>query len=635
MCRITGFLDINKNNYSSELIIKNMTEILKHGGPDSYGYFQDLDGQFALGHRRLKIIELSEIGSQPIKSPSGRYILSYNGEIYNFIEIKKELEKLGYKFKGLSDTEVLAAAWDKWQINVLNKLRGMFAFAVWDKEEKNLTLVRDRLGVKPLFYYYKDNTFLFASELKAFKQHPNFSNKICHRGVSEFLQFSYISEENTIFENTYKLIPGQYLIINSNGIKAKKIYWDSLRYLSKNNYPKYSSDKDYLDELEKLLEESVNLRTYSDVPLGCFLSGGIDSSLIASLMQKSSSTKINTFTVGFDNRKFDESSYAKEISKFLGTNHRQLNCSGQDALDAIENISYFFDEPMADGSSIPTYLVSKLASSEVKVCLSGDGGDELFYGYDSFSLIEKTQKIQSKKYLCNLTQFLSKKFLGLLESDFGEIYLNKFGFNKNKLYKIFSILSESTPSEQFKALSTNFYPYIINELIENVNLRDKFNHNFQKKLQLNQLLTFFYLNDWLPNDGLVKVDRASMANGLEVRGPLLDHKLAEFALMSNHKFKVRKGKKKWALKEILKQHIPLELFNRPKKGFGVPIASWLKNEFKELVYSYLDYESICNSGVLNPSKSREILNNFYSHKSKSYNQIWNILILQMWIKKWG
>lgn len=612
-----------------------MTDVLKHGGPDSYGYFQDLDGQFALGHRRLKIIELSEIGSQPIKSPSGRYVLSYNGEIYNFLEIKKELEKLGYNFKGISDTEVLATAWDKWGTNVLDKLRGMYAFAVWDKEEKNLTLVRDRLGVKPLYYYFQNNTFLFASELKAFKKHPNFSNKICQRGISEFLQFSYISGENTIFENTYKLMPGHYLIINSIGIKAKKRYWDSLDYLSKENYTNYSSDKDYLDELEKLLTESVNLRTYSNVPLGCFLSGGIDSSLIASLMQKHSSTKINTFTVGFDNSEFDESSYAQEISKFLGTNHRQLNCSGKDALDAIENISYFFDEPMADCSSIPTFLVSKLASSEVKVCLSGDGGDELFYGYESFSLIEKTQKIKSKRIFGNLTKLLSKKFLKLLESDFGEINLNKFGFNKNKIYKIFSILSQSTPSEQFKALSSNFYPYIIDELIENVNLKDKFNYNFQKELPLNQLLTFFYLNDWLPDDGLVKVDRASMANGLEVRGPFLDHKLAEFALMSNHKFKVRKGKKKWALKEILKQHIPLKLFDRPKKGFGVPIASWLKNDFKELVYSYLDYESICISGVLNPAKSRGILNDFYSNKSKNYNQIWNILILQMWLKNWG
>ncbi|MEM3227304.1 MAG: asparagine synthase (glutamine-hydrolyzing), partial [Thermoplasmata archaeon] len=398
MCRIVGFLDFsNKNNYNLERVITSMRDTLIYGGPDDAGNFIDQSNNLALGHRRLSIIDLSITGHQPMEFDN--YVIVYNGEIYNFIDIKKELEALGYKFYSTSDTEVILKAFHRWGFKSVDKFRGMFAFAIWDKKDHKLILCRDRVGVKPLYYYYNNDLFMFASELKAFHMHPKFIKNISFEALSLYLQYGYITAPYSIFENTYKLEPGQFLVLDGKGKIEKFNYWNVDSFFKN---PLGDSEESITQELELILEESFKLRLVSDVPIGVFLSGGIDSSTVAALLQKNMSEKLKTFTIGFYEKDYNEANYAKKIANYLGTDHTEVYITAKEAFDVISKIPEIYDEPFGDSSAIPTYLVSKLAKSKVKVSLSADGGDEQFCGYTRYWAVGNTIKIINKFKLMSI-----------------------------------------------------------------------------------------------------------------------------------------------------------------------------------------------------------------------------------------
>ncbi|MCX6723491.1 MAG: asparagine synthase (glutamine-hydrolyzing), partial [Candidatus Staskawiczbacteria bacterium] len=392
MCGIIGIRDFR--NKISPQILSKMTDILSYRGPDDSGIYIDEKNNVGFGHRRLSILDLSSAGHQPMSDDNENIWVTFNGEIYNFKEIRKELENKGHRFKSNSDTEVIVKSYEEWGIEAVKKYRGMFAFAIWDKTKEKLFLVRDRAGVKPLYYYHKDNLFLFSSELKSFHQHPKFEKEINFDALALFLQFGYILAPHTIFQDAYKLNPGHYLEIDKNGSLKEIKYWDITDYYLEKpiNKPEDEIEK----ELEQILIESFNYRMVSDVPVGVFLSGGIDSSLVAALLQTNSKNSIKTFTIGFNEKEYNEAPYAKKIARHLKTDHNEIYCTSKDALEIIPKLSEIYDEPFGDSSSIPTYLVSKFARQQVKVALSADAGDELFCGYSRYELLNNYYKIIQK-----------------------------------------------------------------------------------------------------------------------------------------------------------------------------------------------------------------------------------------------
>ena len=393
MCRITGFWNFkNQSAFQLNETVKGMNNSMIHGGPDDSGVYVDCNAGLALGHRRLSIIDLTKTGQQPMTHPSDRWIICYNGEVYNFKEIKNELKTLGEHFKSTSDTEVILHAWARWGEKCLEKFRGMFAFAIWDRQDQQLTLVRDRIGVKPLYWYHTEHLFMFASELKAFHQHPLFKKEINPDAVSLFFNYGYIPAPNCIFKHAHKLEPGHILTIRKDEEMNIKSYWSPMDYVRTTN--EYSTGATLVDELEEQLKEAVQLRMVSDVPVGIFLSGGIDSSLVAAFAQQQSSQPLKTFTIGFEEASHNEAHWAKKVANHLGADHIEQYCSAKDALDVIPQLPELYDEPFGDTSAIPTYLVSKHAANELKVVLSADGGDEQFAGYHHYQWLEKIAKLK-------------------------------------------------------------------------------------------------------------------------------------------------------------------------------------------------------------------------------------------------
>jgi asparagine synthase (glutamine-hydrolysing) len=633
MCRINGIIQTNVDINVLEL----MRDSLIYGGPDDAGIFVNESKNIGLAQRRLSIIDLSEGGHQPMKYKD--YVIVFNGEIYNYNDIAKELIGLGYKFDSGSDTEVILKAFHCWGYDSVHKFRGMFTFALWNESTKKLLLCRDRVGVKPLYWYQKEGLFLFASELKAFHKHPDFDKTINQDAVSLFLQTGYIRSPFSIFKYAHKLEPGSFLEIDENNNIKKWKYWD-VREQYLNAELSDESEDVLIEKCETILTESFKLRMVADVPVGMFLSGGIDSSLVTALLQKEYSTPLNTFTIGFEDPKFNEAKYAKEIAKHIGTNHTELYCNEKHFEEIIDSLPEYYDEPFGDSSAIPTYLVSKLARKAVTVSLSADGGDEIFTGYNRYlfsdKLFDKVQHIPKplREIGSKLVSTFSTKFV---ENIIQYLPISE-SYKKNidaRLPKIVEALKANTPLD-FLYASTLF---ISEENLKKAHDFTSIEQIFDKNLLIrNQMKNSAYgvadIESYLEGDILAKVDRATMQVALEGREPFLDHKIIEFALTLPDNMKLRNGETKWILRQILYKYVPKQILDRPKMGFGIPLNDWLSTILKQDLLEISMNQNFLNCFKLNPEYIQNNINNYLKGKGDSPFFVWYLFCLYKWYQKW-
>ncbi len=635
MCRIVGIWEFTSKGSGINSRIIQMRDTLSHGGPDDAGTFVDSKAGVALGHRRLSILDLSEKGKQPMEFES--LVITYNGEVYNYRDIKKELEACGYTFDSNTDTEVVLKAFHKWGKEAVHRFRGMFAFALWNKERKELLLCRDRVGVKPLFWYYKNGVFMFASELKAFFEYEDFALDIDRKAVAQLLQYGYITASKSIFSHVKKVKPGHFLTVSSSGEIKEEKYWDVYEYLNTDK------EEHSVEELEERLKESFKLRMVSDVPVGVFLSGGIDSSLVSAIVQSESSKPIKTFTIGFEDKEYDEAKWAKLIAKHIGTEHHELYCTEKELFEIVPKLSYIYDEPFGDSSGIPTYLVSQLARQSVKVVLSGDGGDEIFGGYVKYMI---TQNVFGKlKVIHPLLRRAIKGTVELLGRErFAELvsrvpYLkSRYKNLKTKVHKFINVFDAKDEIEFFVKAGQFVSDKEIIKLV-NINLEDIADyHTFHGSVPENKLISLLGAIDiktYLPDDILVKVDRASMSIALEAREPFLDQNLISFGLSLPGSLKVKDGKGKYLLREVLYKYVPREIVDRPKQGFGIPVEKWLRGALREYLLDMLGDRLFTDSMDLNYKVYRRFVNGFLeSDGNVSPHFVWNLYSLWLWYKRW-
>lgn len=612
---------------------RQMRDVLAYGGPDDAGEFTS-DGVY-LGHRRLAIIDVSAAGHQPMHFND--WVIVFNGEIYNHAEIAAELEQAGYQFNSHSDTEVILKAFDLWSYRAVDKFRGMFAFALWHKVTKKLIICRDRVGVKPLYWYKKDDVFLFGSELKALRQYPGFDTEIDHQAVSLFLQTGYISSPYSIYKHAKKLTPGSFLEVDATGeIKTWK-YWDVTTI---NTDYTDVADEAVIQKAEAIITESCRLRMVADVPVGVFLSGGIDSSLVTAVLQKNNAQKIKTFTIGFEDAEYDESVHAKAVSKFLGTDHHEYKCSERDFLEVIDKLPDMYDEPFGDSSAIPTHLVAKMAREQVTVALSADGGDEVFAGYDRYQITKNTYKkinrlpLLLRKLAAGGILKTNPKYIGKV---FKGLRINSRGLEW-RLPKLANVLTADTVVDFYEKSMSNVSLTLLNQL-HTVPHQQLFDEGFaieEEKDNLFSLLGKADVMTYLEGDILTKVDRATMQVALEGREPLLDHKIIEFGLALPDHFKIRNGKGKWVLRELLYKYVPAELVDRPKQGFGIPIKAWLKNNLKDYMLQIIDDEKFIETFRFDNKRLTNVIYTFYNSDRPSTNPyfVWSLYNLYKWYIKW-
>ncbi|MCX6088841.1 MAG: asparagine synthase (glutamine-hydrolyzing) [Candidatus Atribacteria bacterium] len=625
-----------------------MTAPLIHRGPDEGGIWIDPRLNIALGHRRLSILDLTMEGHQPMVSPSGRWVIVYNGEVYNFAQLRRELENRGRnQWKGHSDTEVMLVAFEEWGLlESIQKFVGMFAFALLDREERVLYLVRDRLGIKPLYYGWVRGSFLFGSELKALKAFPNFPGLIDRNALALYLRYNYIPAPFTIYQGISKLLPGTFLKVkvrDQETIEPPIPYWSAREIAEKGLLRiKPDTEKDSIEKLEKLLLDSISLRMVADVPLGAFLSGGIDSSTVVSLMQKLSSRPIKTFTIGFQEDAYNEARDARAVARHLGTEHTELYVTPEEARAVIPRLPDLYDEPFSDSSQIPTYLVSQLARQQVVVSLSGDGGDELFGGYNRYflgrSFWKKTGWMPGplKKTAAGIIECFSPRQWDSFFSWFDRILPGKFHPRNpgEKIYKLADILRVSSPQEMYLTLISHWKEpgLVVNDSEEPFTIPfDPYLWANQQDLSLPMM--FLDLITYLPDDILTKVDRASMGVSLEARVPLLDHRIVEYSWTLPLEMKLRNGQGKWILRQILYQYVPKELIERPKMGFGIPLDKWLRGGLREWAGDLLPEKRLSQEGFFNPVPIRKMWEEHQSGERNWQNQLWDVLMFQAWLEK--
>ena len=627
MCGIFGLIS---NNIIKINNLDILLKTLNHRGPDDKGLWMDTNLGIYLGHTRLSILDLSRNGSQPMISKNNRYIISYNGEIYNHLKIREKI-KIETNFDNWissSDTETLIVAIEKFGISkTLSLISGMFAFAIWDRKDKNFILVRDRAGEKPLYYGYENNTFMFGSELSVFKKSNLFKCTINKNSLSTFMKYGYVPMPNSIYDNIYKLKPGSYLKIKYNNISflEPKEYW-SIKSLKKEKY--HFNQNFVLKKFEDLLSSSINEQKISDVPLGVFLSSGFDSSLIAAIFQSQSVNKIDTFTIGFEETEFNEAVYAKQISKHIGSNHNELIINSNNIHSIISKLNNVYQEPFADSSQIPTLLLSQYTKQKVKVCLTGDGADELFGGYNRYIFENRIN------YLPYFIKYLIKINIGLINNETSINFLKKLGFNyrdlKSKLSKLSSILLAKNSFQRYDILTSSNESYL--SIMEDCEINESnkdFWNNLNNKSSSEKMMILDFLT-YLPDDILCKVDRATMSTSLENRSPFLNKDLIEFAFNLPINYKIRGNQNKWIIRELSNKFIPKKYMNRPKNGFAIPLANWLRTSLREWADELIHKESIIVDQYLNKKKIIQIWNNHLNLKEDNQALIWNLLMILSW-----
>jgi asparagine synthase (glutamine-hydrolysing) len=653
MCGIAGLMGTQKASFSEEHV-RLMIHELQHRGPDDYGFWQDEKHSVAFGHRRLAIVELSPAGHQPMQSASGRYVIAFNGEIYNHLELRDALKRPDSEWRGHSDTETLLAAFEAWGIEVaLSKTVGMFAIALWDRDERVLYLARDRFGEKPLYYGWVNGAFVFGSELKALRAYPQFNNPVCRDALAQYLRFMYVPAPGSIYEGIYKLEQGCVLTVNDTppsmapdqplsagsvyGTVSVRRWWSMADVVAKGLQTPLTDEIYALDLLEERLKEAVRLQSLADVPLGAFLSGGVDSSLIVALMQQQSTRPVKTFTIGFEEAGFDESPQAKAVAKHLGTDHTELFVRAAEARDVIPQLPWMYDEPFADSSQIPTHLVCRAARQHVTVALSGDAGDELFGGYNRYfwgprvwdkvawlpfaarrALGAAIQRIPiegwsalgslgSGREVVRLHE-KARKVAGALHSSqsIDDLYL--------------SLVNEwQNPEALVKGVSVSVpgLPPLPNAPMDDARAR----------------MMYWDSRTYLPDDILCKVDRAAMAISLETRVPFLDHRVAEVAWRLPMPMKIRGNTGKWALRQLLYRHVPRELIERPKAGFAIPVGQWLRGPLRDWGEALLDPARLTNEGFFEPEPVRTLWQQHLSGRYDWTARLWSILMFQAWLEQ--
>lgn len=648
MCGLTGFLKgaSFSTREDSLVILKKMTDSMVHRGPDSEGHWIDVDNKIALGHRRLSILDLSDAGHQPMLSDDNRYVITFNGEIYNHLEIRYDIESelSNISWKGHSDTETLLKAIEVfgWE-DTLKKLIGMFAIALWDKKENALYLARDRFGEKPLYYGWQGDTFLFGSELKPLTLHPAFGKKLNKGAIGLLLKHGYIPAPYSIWKNINKLPSAHYLIFTEEDSNPQPIcYWSFKDVVEEAHSNKLQINDEYaIKNVEALLSQSVKRQIISDVPIGALLSGGIDSSLVAALMQDASDQPIKTFSIGFEDPRFDESKHAEAVANHLGTEHTTLIMKPSDLLDLVPDIAKIYDEPFADDSQLPTSIVSRLAKQHVTVALSGDAGDEIFGGYSRYYLLDQIwDKISILPY--SLRNRLTKLLI-IIKPEQSDLLLGWL-FNKlnhpslpDKIYKLGERLENVNSLEEL-------YLSYVSEIREPINLiKDldglpeyllgspehwpKTAHPIEKLMSID---TLTYLTDGI----LVKVDRAAMSTSLELRAPFLDHNLVKYVWQLPFDFKYREGQTKWILRQILYKHVPKELIERPKQGFGIPLNDWLRGPLKEWAEELLSTHYLEEQNIFNVQEVRTMWSQHLLGTRQYGARLWSILMFQAWYKEY-
>ena len=625
MCGIAGFIDLNKRLIEPVTTLNSMNDAVAYRGPDGHGTWMDNQVSVGLAHRRLAIVDLSSEGHQPMTSRSGRYTISYNGEVYNFTSLRDELIELGYTFRGHSDTEIILHAFEAWGVaNAVSRFIGMFAIALWDSAERKMYLVRDRLGIKPLYYGEINGIFAFASELKSLKEMQDFSQPVDRGSVALFLRYGYIPSPYTIYKDINKLKPGTILslsIADNNTLEYQyKCFWSVNDIAEQGVISSFNTtDANAINQLDSLLRDSIGLRMLADVPLGAFLSGGIDSSLTTALMQAQNDKPVKTFTIGFNEESYNEAKYAKDIAHYIGTDHTELYVSSSQAMDVIPKLPFIYDEPFADPSQIPTFLLSELTRKHVTVSLSGDGGDELFFGYSRYLFAQR---------IWNNIHWLPSSVRKL----FGIIHDNTSMSESSKFSVITDLLSQQSRDDLYnRTVSAWKHPenIVIGSKEPLVDLTGT-SRNI-KLADYPERMMFFDQISYLPDDILVKLDRASMGVSLEARVPLLDHRVVEFAWNLPQSLKYRDGETKWILRQVLDRYLPRNLVERPKKGFGVPIDSWLRGPLRDWAEDLLNENRLLKEGFFKPEPIRE---KWQQHLSGKYNwcyYLWRVLMFQSWL----
>ena len=634
MCGIAGLLDLRRAERDPAGIAQHMADAMPYRGPDGAGAWGDAKAGIGLGHRRLAIVDLSPTGAQPMHSTDGRYVISFNGEVYNFRELRDELAAKGAAFRGTSDTEVMLAAFTAWGVTgATERFVGMFAFAVFDRQTRTLHLVRDRLGIKPLYWTLADGVLLFGSEMRALMAHPALRKEIDREAAAALLRYGYIPAPATIFRNVFKLPQGSILSIRPDGEPAIAPYWDLSRVVSQAPRTGMTA-AEAADELDALLREAVRGRMIADVPIGAFLSGGLDSATVVALMQACSGQPVRTFTIGFREEAYDESPYARAIAAHLGTAHTDVVLDENAALDLVGDIPSWFDEPFADSSQLPTYLVSRMTRQHVTVALSGDGGDELFGGYPKYRMLDAVRRRTA--WMPPGARMLAGSALRAMPEPMltaGARFLDpgraeRLGEKARRLAAAIAAANGDDAADGVDAVGAASAGLILNA---NGTLRPRRLAQDQPDLvshmQAQDMFTY------LPDDILTKVDRCSMAVSLEARVPLLDHRVVEFVWSLPPALR-RGGEPKELLKSVLSRYMPPSLVDRPKRGFSVPVGQWLAGPLRGWAEDLLSPARLASEGLLDVGGVRDLWHRHLSKREQNATALWNILMLRAWSEHW-
>jgi asparagine synthase (glutamine-hydrolysing) len=643
MCGIAGFIGAASNIAEGDAgaIAQAMAASIAYRGPDDQGIWIDPETETALVHRRLSIIDLSAAGHQPMISANERYVISYNGEVYSFQPIAAELAASGHKFRGHSDTEVILESFAVNGIEAtLKRMIGMFAIALWDRRDRTLTLMRDRLGIKPVYWAKFGNTFMFGSELKALRAHPGWTPRIDQNAVAAFMRHSYIPAPHTIYQGVHKLEPGTILTLPWRGEPKISRFWNARAVARDGSHsPIEGSDAELTEQLESLLKDAVGRRMIADVPLGAFLSGGVDSSTVVALMQAAKSGTVKSFSIGFDIPGYNEAHHSAAVARHLGTDHTELMVTANEALDVIPRLPEFYDEPFADSSQIPTYLVSMMTRKYVTVALSGDGGDELFAGYNRHQLAQRfwrtlslMPRVVREGAAAALTAVRPDRWTQLLSVLPSRLRPPQAG---DKVHKAASVLRLDSADAIYRRLVSHWEPSEImpqarepRSILDDETLAKDF-PDLLSRMQFLDLVTY------LPDDILTKVDRASMAVALEARVPLIDHRVVEFAWRLPENVKVRNGTSKWILRQVLYRHVPPELIERPKMGFGIPLGEWLRGPLRDWAETLLSEHRLREAGLLDHAMVRRYWQDHLDGRGNWQHLLWDVLMLEAWRERWA